>query len=311
MTTTIAPTNHVDALLPANGFRYENQDIVVTRRTPRELLGAERRIGRTRHFTLGRHDGRLVLVHDLDPAEVDNSICQLLVDELFTPGWVAGADTFERLFTGLVLTSHGDPLTCWELFYRNTLRSLDRLDGEGRDIPVFGHIYRYAEQLIATIAAGSLLDVGTCFGFLPLRVQAGSAGPVHTVIACDVLAGAARLLDQVSRRLDRPVRTLTCDAARITMDDESTDVVTVLHLLEHVDSAHGLRIIDEAVRVARRRVVIAVPLEDEPEPTYGHVRQISLADLRSLARQWPGWSGTVTEFHGGWLILDRVSPVGR
>ncbi|WP_161976452.1 mycofactocin oligosaccharide methyltransferase MftM [Mycolicibacterium sp. CH28] len=311
MTSTTAQTGYVDALGPSTGFCYENQDVVVTRRSPRELIGAERRIGRTRHFTLGRHAGRLVLVHNLAPSEVDNGICKLLVDELFTPGWVAGADTFERLFTGLVRTSHSDPLSCWELFYRNTLRSLDTPEDAGPEAPEFSHIYRYAEHLISTIAATSVLDVGTCFGFLPLRLRAGSAGPVRTVIACDVLAGTTHLLERIARRLDRHIRTLTCDAAAITLDDESVDVVTVLHLLEHVDSAHGLRIIDEAVRIAKRRIVIAVPLEDGPEPTYGHVRQISLADLRSLACRWPGWSGTVSELHGGWLVLDRVSPVDR
>ena len=35
------------------------------------------------------------------------------------------------------------------------------------------------------------------------------------------------------------------------------------------------------MRLARRRVVVAVPLEDEADPTWGHVRMISLDDLRS------------------------------
>lgn len=315
MTTTANAAARIDALRPAIDHRYEDHDIVVVRRSPARLLGPERCVGRTTHFTLGRHDGRLVVVHGLAPAEVDNGIGDLLVDELFTPGWVAGADTFERLFTGLVLTSHADPLSAWELFYRNSLRLLDGgLAGgfeQSTDVPVFSQIYRYAEQLIAAIAANSVLDVGTCFGFLPLRLQAGSAGPVQTVIASDVQAGTTALLDQLSRRLDRRVRTLTCDAARIPLGDECVDVVTVLHLLEHVDAAHGERIIAEAVRIARRRVVIAVPLEDDPESTYGHVRQISLDDLRSVAGRWPGWIGAVSEFHGGWLVLDRISPVTR
>ncbi|AQT81415.1 hypothetical protein B1R94_22405 [Mycolicibacterium litorale] len=320
MTTSTAPSaapaaGRIDALRPAAGYRYEDRDIVVLRRRPAGPAGPERCIGRTPHFTLGRDDGRLVVVHDLAAADVHNGIGDLLVDELFTPGWAVGADTFERLFTGLVLTSHHDPLAAWELFYRNSLHRLDQDAspdaGESAGVGVFSQIYRRAEQLISAIAAGSVLDVGTCFGFLPLRLRSGSAGPVQTVIASDVQAGTTHLLDQVSRRLARQVRTLTCDAARIPLGDECVDVVTVLHLLEHVDAAHGGRIIDEALRIARRRVVIAVPLEDGPESTYGHVRQITTGDLRAMAVGRPGWIGAVSEFHGGWLVLDRIAPVNR
>ena len=305
----------VDSLPRAPGGRYEDRSVVVARRTPIRLAGPERSITRTRHFALGRDDGRLVLVHDLSADDIHNGIGELLFDELFGPGWAAGADTFERLFAGLVLTSRAEPLDAWELFYRNTLQRLAEnektTEAQPANVTVFSQIYRHCEHLISETGAASVLDVGTCFGFLALRLLAGSAGPVPTVTACDVSSRATQLLDEMAARLGHRFDTLACDAARIPLADSAVDVVTVLHLLEHVDEAHGIRIVSEAMRVARRRIVIAVPLEDRPEPTYGHIRQFDLNDLRSLADLHPGWSGAVDEFHGGWLVLDRISPVER
>ena len=60
----------------------------------------------------------------------------------------------------------------------------------------------------------------------------------------------------------------------------------------------------EALRLARRRVVVAVPLEDEADETFGHVRTVSLDDLnrwgRSIGRPYD-----VHELHGGWLVVDQ------
>jgi hypothetical protein len=79
--------------------------------------------------------------------------------------------------------------------------------------------------------------------------------------------------------------------------------VLLIHLLEHIEPTLGDRAVAEAIRVARRRVVIAVPLEDEPDETWGHVRTVSLDDLAA----WGAASGhphRVVEHHGGWLVID-------
>ena len=59
----------------------------------------------------------------------------------------------------------------------------------------------------------------------------------------------------------------------------------------------------EALRLAARRVVVAVPLEDEADETYGHVRTVSLDDLHRWGRG-TGCAYDVHEFHGGWLVID-------
>ena len=76
-----------------------------------------------------------------------------------------------------------------------------------------------------------------------------------------------------------------------------------IHLLEHLDPAHGGQVLSEALRLAARRVVVAVPLEEEADETYGHVRTVSLDDLRRWGRT-TGLAFDVHEHHGGWLVLD-------
>ena len=65
----------------------------------------------------------------------------------------------------------------------------------------------------------------------------------------------------------------------------------------------GIDVAVEAVRLARRRVVIAVPYEDEPEELWGHVRTLTREDLAAYGLR-TGLPFAVEEHHGGWLVLD-------
>lgn len=58
----------------------------------------------------------------------------------------------------------------------------------------------------------------------------------------------------------------------------------MLHVLEHVDAGTAGALVGEAVRIARRRVVVAVPYEAEPTALYGHLHR------------------------GGWLVLSHPDP---
>ncbi|HOZ59201.1 MAG TPA: mycofactocin oligosaccharide methyltransferase MftM, partial [Nakamurella multipartita] len=215
------------------------------------------------------------------------------------PGWLSGSEMFERIFTGVVLTSAADPIEAWMLFYGNSLRRYDEA-GAGDALADFASIHRHADALVP--ADASVLEIGCCFGFLSLRL-ARAAG--RSVIASDLSAGTVGLLRVVADRLGVPLGTLVADAARVPRPDRSVDVVLMVHLLEHLDPDHCRRAIDEALRVADRRVVIAVPYEDEPTPAFGHLRTLDESDLRAWGSACPGWTWSVHEHLGGWLILDR------
>ncbi|HEY9265452.1 MAG TPA: mycofactocin oligosaccharide methyltransferase MftM, partial [Mycobacterium sp.] len=149
------------------------------------------------------------------------------------------------------------------------------------------------------------IDLGSCFGFFPLRLARHGI----EVLATDLSHPTMHLLESVSARLHRPLTTLTCDAADVPLPDRSADTVTVLHLIEHLPADAAAAVLDEAVRLARRRVVVAVPFEDVARDCYGHVQRFDLSALQKLAgeltRRHQGLKAQVYEFHGGWLILDR------
>lgn len=270
-----------------------------------DVSPVDTRIVRTAHFELWRHGWRLVVRHRIAPAVVDDALTTIINDELFGPGWVTGNEMFERIFTGVVLTSAPSAVEAWLLFYRNSLRRYEAAGSASAGGPAdaladFASIHRHADGLVPTDA--SVLELGCCFGFLSLRL-ARSGG--RTVIASDLSAGTVGLLHVVADRLGIPLGTLVADAARIPKADNSVDVVLLVHLLEHLDADHCRRAIDEALRVASRRVIIAVPYEDEPTPAYGHLWTLDESDLRAWGAATTGWNWSVHEHLGGWLVFDR------
>jgi SAM-dependent methyltransferase len=101
----------------------------------------------------------------------------------------------------------------------------------------------------------------------------------------------------------RRVRALAGDARAVPLADRCADTVYAVHLLEHLPPPAASAVLAEMLRLARRRVVVAVPYEDEPNPTWGHVRTVDAAALAALGAT-TGHEFTVTDHHGGWLVLD-------
>lgn len=228
------------------------------------------------------------------PARLDNDLA----------GWLARTwpdltpAEFERRFVRIVEESAADRLTAWTAFYRNTLAGLAAGGGEpGGTIAEFAPVHERA----AALALGhDVVELGCCFGFLSLRL----AGAGFRVTAVDLSAGTAALLRVVSGRLRSPVAAVAGDATAVPLADGCADTVYAVHLLEHLPPSAGTQAMREMLRLARRRVVIAVPYEDRPNPVWGHVRCFDAAALADLGAD-AGWPFEVTDHHGGWLVLDR------
>ena len=94
---------------------------------------------------------------------------------------------------------------------------------------------------------------------------------------------------------------------------EAVDTVLAVHVLEHLPAEASARALAQLRRVARHRVVIAVPLEAEPDPTFGHAQAFDLGRLATIGAvpetpESADWSQATYAADGGWLVLDRRTP---
>lgn len=298
----MTPTTTLDALAPGHPGRWSNGGVTVChdrRETvPVRLLGGREPDVVTEHFRVHRTAQGLVVLHRLFPDEIDDDLAGIVSAELGPSGLLDGAADFRRVFTGVVRSTISEPVTAWSVFYANTLAALadPQARGDEGSVAAFAPV---AERAMRLVTGERVLDLGSCFGFLALRL----ADTGHRVIASDLCPGTMLLLATVAHRLGRSLSTMVCDAGNVPLAGHSVDTVTMIHLLEHLDPAHGAKAVAEALRVARRRVVIAVPFETEPTAVYGHVRTFDLATLRRLGAS-TGLAYEVSEHHGGWLVID-------
>lgn len=291
MTVTLLDRVEVDPLAPAPHGAWSASGVQVRRR--RGPHRAHPGALCTARFCAQRRGDSLTVEHDFTPDEISDELAVLLTDQL--GGILRGQADFELVFTGIVRSTIDGVLPAWVRFYRNSLVALET------GTAAFAPVHRRAAELVT---GQRLVDLGSCFGFFPLRMSNHG----FDVTASDLSAPTMDLLARVSVRLHRPVRTLACDAARVPMPDNAADTVTALHLLEHLPAETGDAVLAEALRLARRRVVLAVPFEEEPQACYGHIRRFDTAELVRLGERaqeiHPGVHVTVSEHHGGWLVLD-------
>jgi SAM-dependent methyltransferase len=241
------------------------------------------------------------------PCGISNDITDHIAAELAPLGLVPDGPAFERIFVETVLSARPDPDRAWAAFYGNTMRRLRRADRGGTgNVATFARIYEHALSLVH---GTTVLDVGCCFGFLPLL--AAERDPRLKVIGTDLVPATAALAGRASLARGGRARFAAADLLALPAGDEAVHTVLAVHVLEHLPAEMTVPALAQLCRVARLRVVIAVPLEQVPDPTFGHLQAFDLPRLAELGAD-PGWSRTVHAADGGWLILDRVSssPIG-
>jgi len=253
----------------------------------------------TPHFLVA--DGR---VRPRVPRGISNELADHIAAELAPLGLVPDGSAFERIFVETVLATDPDPVGAWAAFYGNTMRRLRRPDRGGTGgVATFARIYAHVLSLIrGTI----VLDVGSCFGFLPLL--AAEKDPRLRVVGTDLVPSAAALAGRISRAGGSCARFAAADLLALPVGDEAVDTVLAVHVLEHLPAEASAVALAQLRRVARRRVVIAVPLEQVPDPVFGHLQAFDLPRLARLGEA-PGWSRAVHAADGGWLVLDRRPPL--
>jgi 2-polyprenyl-3-methyl-5-hydroxy-6-metoxy-1,4-benzoquinol methylase len=258
------------------------------------------------HFAVYALDDGIAVLHRLEPAAIDNDLAELVAGELIRSRHVVIPRAFKRCFAGVILSSAPSSKEAWRAFYDNTLSKLQQVASgsyPGQDsgpIAVFGRIYQHAWALVA---GSSLLDVGTCFGFFPLLLQ--RSDPPFNIVALDVSAPILELARDaaVSRYHVGTATFVHGDACSLSFADGSFDTVSALHLLEHLIPSSASKALQEMCRVARRKVIVAVPMEEELDPAYDHVQRFDRESLINLVEK-TGWRWGFEDYLGGWVVLE-------
>jgi len=234
------------------------------------------------------------------PGRISNELAGHIAAELVPLGLVPDGPAFERIFVDAVLAADPEPARAWTAFYGNTIRCLRRPDPGGTgSVATFARIYAC---VLSLIRGRTVLDVGCCFGFLPLL--AAERDPDRRVVGADLLPGTVALASRICRARGGRPRFLAADLLALPVADQAVDTVLAVHVLEHLPAQACGPALAQLCRAARRRVVVAVPLEATPDPTFGHLQVFDLARLAELG-DVPGWSRDVHAADGGWLVLDR------
>lgn len=287
----------------------------------------------SQHFTIYRlapaeHTGdprpELVIVHSFSPAQIDNNLGYYVANELLplltvTGGRPAPARTpdsfaydeqavFEQCVGAIVRSIDGNERRAWHRFYANSLGALERAmarpSGHHDFIEPFGAIYR---QTMSLLRGRTLLDAGTCFGFLPLllaRRQAENA--LEQIVGCDLdsalMSFASAYATREGHGAARFVQAdlLAPEFARVGQ----FDTVTCIHVLEHFDYEQTMLALENLWRVTRRRLIVAVPIEAVPDARFGHRQVFDKTRLLALGRELGGRHQYLEE-QGGWLVLEK------
>ncbi len=255
----------------------------------------------------------LVLVHHFAARAIDNNVGYFVANELLP---LLGTDRqadFEHLVGAIVRSTDCSERRAWWRFYDNTLAALARVsDTVGHDfIAPFGAIYRQVMQLTF---GHSLLDAGTCFGFLPLLFARSDllfdlcdgSEKLTRIVGCDLDYALVRLANgyaasrQFSHVSFAVADILAADSARLG----TFDTVTAIHLLEHLPPEQTRLAVEQLWQRTNQRLIISVPLEETPDPRFGHLQVFNQERLLALGRELSPHC-RYFEFHGGWLLVDK------
>jgi SAM-dependent methyltransferase len=285
-----------------------------------QLLTKSYQIGKSEHFVTCRQPStnKLILMHLFKPEEANADLICFIKDELPTSGIIPTSREFGATLFAVLASMYPAPRNQQAIWLHFCLNSLNRL----RDqivhpqasaparvsyISPFAAIYR---RIFELVTGQSLLDVGCSFGFLPVLMS--ERAPTMHIIGCDISADAISFTSSLANAVKSQNITLT--QKDVLSEDFPElgrfDTVTVIHLLEHLAEEDMPTALDHLLQVTKKRLLIAVPFEEQAHKAYGHEQVFTPKKLR----QWGNWCLKVIggkgkywyeELMGGLLVIER------
>jgi 2-polyprenyl-3-methyl-5-hydroxy-6-metoxy-1,4-benzoquinol methylase len=292
-------------------------------RYKQQLRDQSYQVSETEHFVICQKPSshRTILIHSLGQIEINADIIRYIEKELPAFGIIGSEKTFGALlFVVLAATFSAprDQLTIWRRFCLNTLNSLrdsighpDRITSTSYIGP-FSAIYK---RIFELFTGQSLLDVGCSFGFLPILLA--ERYPQVPITGCDNNPDAITISTDLAVATN--AHSVTFRLLDVLAEDfpksEDFDTVTAIHLLEHLTEQNVPVALTHLLQVTDKRLIVAVPYEEEAQGLYGHQQIFTpeklqywgnwcIEQLKGNGRYW------CEEVMGGMLIIDR-STKGR
>lgn len=284
------------------------------------LIEKSYQVSETEHFTICKHHttDQAILLHLFRQEEANADLICFIENELPSSGIIPSMHEFGATLFAVLASMYPAPRdqqAIWLHFCLNSLNSLrDSIAHPLKSVSVqvsyiapFAAIYR---RIFELVSGRSLLDVGCSFGFFPVLMAerdqsmhiVGSDVSLDAISFSTTLAAATEVQSTTFHQID----VLSHDFPKLG----HFDTVTAIHLLEHLSEEDTQTALDHLLQTAKKRLLIAVPYEQQAQALYGHHQTFTPEKLH----QWGKWCVVrlegkgkywYEELMGGLLVVER------
>lgn len=283
------------------------------------LLARGYQVSETTHFVVchKRPSDEFVILHRFEQTTIDADLICVIEQELSRFSFCGSERGFGGTLFAVLASTFPSPReqgAIWRRFCMNSLEKLrDQLAKPPAPMPSVSYIAPFAaiyRRVLELSVGRSFIDVGCSFGFLPILME--EAKPDARIVGCDISLDALGF----SNDLATVYRSQHVTFSHQNVLDESLatlgtfDTVTAIHLLEHLPEERLPLAFKRLLQVTQKRLIIAVPYEEEATRVYGHAQLFTPNKLE----RWGQWCidalGGAAHFWceevaGGLLMVDR------
>jgi SAM-dependent methyltransferase len=260
-----------------------------------------------------------ILVHRFTLEEMNADIKQYVVYELKPLGLITRSSDFGEIFSGVIGSFFPkDARFAWHEYGAKTLQRFLLFLSTARTPTVFnfyatiGVFANWYQRVCELCVGDSFLDAGCESGFLPLII-AERIPFMERIVGVDIRPDLFATMNDIAE--ERHLKNVRFMQADLLAPDFPTlgifDTVTALGVIEHFSEAEMYRVLTNLLEVAKRRLILTVPYEEQPEIIYEHKQLFTREKLETLGRwclaQWGAGRQWCEDADGGLLLLERNS----